>query len=95
MQDLRAFPGQGFQQKKDAGYLQTAAGGARTGTDQHQQYQDHLRECRPQVEVRGGITGGGNDRRDLERCLSDGIRNVIVKVINIKGNIEKNAMSFY
>lgn len=56
------------------GYLYTATGTAGTGSDHHQKQKDRLRQLRPHIEIRGGKSGGGDDRSYLEKgvpqCLS-------------------------
>ena len=63
-----------LEEDQHTGYLYTATGTAGTGSDHHQKQKDRLRQLRPHIEIRGGKSGGGDDRSYLEKgvpqCLS-------------------------
>ena len=51
-----------LEEDQHTGYLYTATGTAGTGADHHQEQKDRFRQLRPHIEIRGGKSGGGDDR---------------------------------
>ena len=58
--------GENLAQQQETADLDAAAGAACAGANEHQQHQDGTAGLRPQVEVDGRKSGGGDDRRHLK-----------------------------
>ena len=69
MQIKMQFLANRFCKKQKTGNLDSAACTASTGTTEGKQYQDRSGYRRPLVKIRSGITGGGDNRTNLEKCL--------------------------
>lgn len=67
MQIKMQFLADGFCKKQKTGNLDSAACTAGTGTTEGKQYQDRSGYRRPLVKIRSGITGGGDNRTNLEK----------------------------
>ena len=59
---------------------------SRTCADKHQRHKNRLGERRPHVEVGSGISGGGDDRTDLEKGIPQRVPGICVKRTYIIGN---------
>ena len=69
MQIKMQFLADGFCKKQKTGNLDSAACTASTGTTEGKQYQNRSGYRRPLVKIRSGITGGSDNRTNLEKCL--------------------------
>src|SRR5699024_1213150 len=86
MDDLPDLPADGPQEQQHPGALDGAAGGAGAGADEHEQHQDRLGELRPQVKVRAGEAGGGDDGGHLEGGVADAVPGRAHHAVNIEGD---------
>ena len=73
--DLPDLPADGPQEQQHPGALDGAAGGTSAGADNMSSTRT-IREIRPQVEVRAGKAGGGDDGGHLEGGVADGLPTV-------------------
>ena len=72
MQQMSKLPLDVGKQHHHTAHLQTAAGGARTAADEHQDDEHRLGQLGPQVKIRGAVARGGKDGGCLEGRLPDG-----------------------
>lgn len=69
-----------FKEECDAGCFDAASGGTRTGSENHQQHQQHFGENRPEVEIHRSKTGGSHDGRNRKRHMVEGLSYISVKI---------------
>ena len=71
MPDLRTDR---LEQNQNTGHLDAAAGGACARSAEHQQYQNHFAEHRPQVEVFSTVPRCCDNRCNLKGCMMEALR---------------------
>ena len=86
IEDLPDVPPEDLKQQQYTNAFKTAAGGTGAGTDDHQQHDDGFGESRPQVKIRGGKAGGGDDGADLEGTVAQGFAPGAVQVADVEHN---------
>ena len=76
----------GFAQQDQTADLQTSSRRARTSPHDHKQHQQVLRELREERKVGSSKAGGGDDRADLEKGVSEGFCRVLEHMSYVKSN---------
>ena len=86
MQQVADLLAHHLEQHHRAGDLQAAAGGACAGAHDHHQQQNCLGELGPEVEVRRGVAGGGDDRGHLKGRQPQRLAEIIVQRHDVGGD---------
>ena len=73
-----------LEENDKAGDLDTAAGAACAGSDEHYQHHYGSGELRPEVVVNGGEAGGGDQRSHCERGVSQRLAYAAVQIRDIQ-----------